>query len=393
MIDVDRSSWRRVRFGDAVQSITNRVEDPSAAGVDRYVGLDHLDPGSLTINRWGSPSEVEATKLRFQPGDVVFARRRAYQRKLGVARFEGIASAHSLVLRARQSEMLPEFLPVFLSSDVFMERAIQISVGSLSPTVNWKTLAAQEFDLPPLVQQRRFSDLIWAIENERRCATNELEALVRVRGSFLPEAAAQVPCCRVALGDLAVVLRDGPFGSKIKTEHYVYEGGVRVLRLQNLRNGRLSLADEAFLDKSHVDSALTGHRVQEGEILVAGMGDDVNPVGRACIVEASVDGAVHKSDVFRFRPDETRANAQFLVEVLNSTLVRDQVLALAQGGTRMRINTTNFRKVIVPLPSLADQESLNRQVRVLESAQTTLERRVEAGAVLANAMSKAVFAK
>src|SRR5690348_6562440 len=93
--------WRVVRFDQMADSITDRVDNPSEAGVEYYVGLEHLDPDSLNIRRWGTPNDVEATKLRFKLGDIIFGRRRAYQRKLAVADFEGICSAHALVLRAR----------------------------------------------------------------------------------------------------------------------------------------------------------------------------------------------------------------------------------------------------------------------------------------------------
>jgi restriction endonuclease S subunit len=55
--------------------------------------------------------------------------------------------------------VLPEFLPFFMQSDLFMDRAQRISVGSLSPTINWKTLAKEEFALPPLEEQRRMVKL------------------------------------------------------------------------------------------------------------------------------------------------------------------------------------------------------------------------------------------
>ena len=38
-----------------------------------------------------------------------------------------------------------------------MERAKAISVGSLSPTINWRTLASEEFALPPLDEQNRIA--------------------------------------------------------------------------------------------------------------------------------------------------------------------------------------------------------------------------------------------
>jgi type I restriction enzyme S subunit len=150
-----KPGWRRWRFEQMAQNVNERIDDPSQAGVEYYVGLEHLDSDSLKIRRWGVPNDVSATKLLFEPGDIIFGRRRAYQRKLGVAEFRGIASAHSLVLRAKPAVVLPEFLPFFMQSDLFMERALRISVGSLSPTINWKTLAKEEFALPPLEDQKR----------------------------------------------------------------------------------------------------------------------------------------------------------------------------------------------------------------------------------------------
>lgn len=155
-----KPGWRRVKFGQLAECVNDRVDDPSKAGVDRYVGLEHLDPESLTIRRWGTPDEVESTKLRFRPGDIIFGKRRAYQRKLAVADFDGICSAHAMVLRAKSDAVLPEFLPFLMQSNLFMERAVAISVGSLSPTINWKTLAEEEFALPPMEEQRRLSMLI-----------------------------------------------------------------------------------------------------------------------------------------------------------------------------------------------------------------------------------------
>lgn len=160
---IDKDSWKKSKFSDVIESVTNRIDAPSEAGVERYVGLEHLDPGSMTVNRWGTPDQVEATKLLFEKGDVIFGRRRAYQRKVSMADFRGICSAHALVLRAKPGLIDPSFLPVFLSSDTFLNLAIKISVGSLSPTVNWKTLATQEFLFPPLDQQQEIASTFWEL--------------------------------------------------------------------------------------------------------------------------------------------------------------------------------------------------------------------------------------
>jgi len=178
------ATWKRVKFGEITQCVNDRVDDPRSAGVDRYVGLEHLDPESLAIRRWGTPDDVESTKLRFKPGDIIFGKRRAYQRKLAIADFEGICSAHAMVLRAKPNAVVPEFLPFFMQSDLFMERAIAISVGSLSPTINWKTLAAEEFALPPLEEQRRLTAAARASTLVRESLRAAIDAGVTLANSF-----------------------------------------------------------------------------------------------------------------------------------------------------------------------------------------------------------------
>ena len=109
------------------------------------MGLEHLDPQDLHIRRWGRAAMSSALSCAFGRATSIFGRRRAYQRKLAVAEFDGICSAHAMVVRAKPDVVLPEFLPFLMMSDHFMRRAVEISVGSLSPTINWTTLKLEEF--------------------------------------------------------------------------------------------------------------------------------------------------------------------------------------------------------------------------------------------------------
>jgi type I restriction enzyme S subunit len=184
--------WRVWRFEEIAVNINDRVDDPSKAGADYYVGLEHLDSDCLAITRWGSPSDVTATKLRFRAGDVIFGRRRAYQRKLAIAHFDGVCSAHAMVVRARPEVVLPEFLPFFMQSDTFMERAKAISVGSLSPTINWTTLAVQEFALPPVEEQRRIADLLAAVAESMAALRESLRLATNLECAFCREVIARL---------------------------------------------------------------------------------------------------------------------------------------------------------------------------------------------------------
>ena len=135
---------------------------PTESDKEHYIGLEHIDSECLEITRWGSDVAPIGEKLIMKKGDVLFGKRRAYQRKLAIAPFDGIFSAHGMVLRPNEEVVDKNYFPFFMSSDLFMERAVQISVGGLSPTINWKDLREQEFPLPSLAEQKVLADKLWA---------------------------------------------------------------------------------------------------------------------------------------------------------------------------------------------------------------------------------------
>ena len=146
------------------QIAINSTEKKKPVEEDRftYLGLEHLDSGCLKVTRYGSDVAPIGEKLVMRKGDVLFGKRRAYQKKVAVAPFDGIFSAHGMVLRPREEVVDKDFFPLFISSDYFLDAAIKISVGSLSPTINWRDLKELEFELPNLEEQKRLAAVLWA---------------------------------------------------------------------------------------------------------------------------------------------------------------------------------------------------------------------------------------
>ena len=76
MIERDlKPGWRRVKFGDVVRLSKARSKDPMADGIERYVGLEHLEPGDLRIRRWGNVADGVTFTSVFRPGQVLFGKR------------------------------------------------------------------------------------------------------------------------------------------------------------------------------------------------------------------------------------------------------------------------------------------------------------------------------
>jgi len=165
-----------VKFGDVVRNVNENERNPLENGLERYIGLEHLDPESLHIKRWGLIAEGTSFTRKFTKGQVLFGKRRAYQRKAAVAEFDGICSGDILVLEPKNDRLLPELLPFIVQSDCFFEHALRTSAGSLSPRTKWRDLANYEFFLPPLDEQRRIAEILWAADGAIRAWRHSLES-------------------------------------------------------------------------------------------------------------------------------------------------------------------------------------------------------------------------
>jgi len=152
----------KFRFEEIAINSTEKKK-PVESDKYTYLGLEHLDPGTLKVSRFGSDVAPIGEKLVMKKGDVLFGKRRAYQKKVAIAPFDGIFSAHGMVLRPKTEVIDSEFFPLFISSDYFLDAAIKISVGSLSPTINWKDLKNLEFELPDLETQRQLAKVLWSL--------------------------------------------------------------------------------------------------------------------------------------------------------------------------------------------------------------------------------------
>lgn len=180
------NDFEKLRFEKIAFQISER-EEPKQTTLQTYVGLEHLEPDNLVIERTGIPSDVIGTKLKIYKGDIIFGKRRAYQRKVAISHFDGIASAHSMILRANEKMIEKDFLPFFMQSDEFMNRAVQISEGSLSPTIKWKTLAQQEFTLPKKEKQKELVAVFKQFDETREHLKQQKATLKLLKQKLLNE--------------------------------------------------------------------------------------------------------------------------------------------------------------------------------------------------------------
>src|SRR5690606_36817282 len=116
--------WTRVAFGAVVRNANETVRNPDAAGIDRVIAMEHLDPGELKVQRWSDIADGTTFTRRVRPGQTLFGKRRAYQRKVAFAEFDGICSGDIYTFEADEAHVLPKFLPFLVQSNGFFDHAL-----------------------------------------------------------------------------------------------------------------------------------------------------------------------------------------------------------------------------------------------------------------------------
>ncbi|WP_415520427.1 MAG: helix-turn-helix domain-containing protein [Desulfovibrio aminophilus] len=167
-------------------------------------------------------------------------------------------------------------------------------------------------------------------------------------------------------------LRDGPFGSNLKSEHYV-DDGPRVIRLQNVGDGQF-IDEQAHISEAHY-AKLQTHCVHGGDIIIAALG---SPLPRACVVPDSVGPAINKADCVRYRTNPEFANKDTVLCALNSVVIRNHIAKIVHGIGRPRINLAEIKAIPIPVASLAEQEVIADAVASVFSNIAALEKELTA---------------
>ena len=234
-----------------------------------YLGLEHLDSGCLKVTRFGADVAPIGDKLVMRKGDVLFGKRRAYQKKVAIAPFDGIFSAHGMVLRPRENVVDPQFFPFFISSDYFLDAAIKISVGSLSPTINWRDLKNLEFNLPSLEEQRRLATVLQSITDTIETYKNLLSKTDELVKSQFIELFGDVTSGQAkypisTLGALAQVWT-GATPNRLVSDYY--NGDIPWVKTGEIERGYITYTEESITEKAL--SETNCKILPEGSVMIA----------------------------------------------------------------------------------------------------------------------------
>ncbi len=379
-ITIDKTGWKKYRFDEMVQNISERVE-PGQTDLDVYVGLEHIDPDSLHIKRHGHPSDVEGTKLRFYKGDIIFGRRRAYQRKTALAMTDGICSAHAMVLRAKEDVVDPMFLPFLFHSKSFIDMAITISVGGLSPTINWKDIAKQVFLLPPKPEQKRLAALLWAADEMIEKEKMELQGLEILYYTTISDVFHNQPkYCK--LESLCEIKSGFAFPLKYQGMKDLPIPFFKVADMNHPNNRFEMKESDNYVDDS-ILKTIKGQTYPAGSLVFPKIGATINTDKKRML---STDSVVD-NNIMVLIPNEIQLDSHFLFYFFNTFKLSD----IINTGAVPTISAETVRNLSIPDLNIKEQKCISSRIDSIRTAITQQEHMAEQSQQIKQELINKVF--
>lgn len=341
----------KYRFEEIAINCTQK-RFPTEEDQPLYIGLEHLDTGNLHVDRWGSSVPLKGEKLVMRKGDVLLGRRNAYLRRAAVAPHDGLFSAHGMVLQPREDVIDRDFFPLFIASDYFFDEANRISVGSLSPTINWKDLRNVEFELPNKEKQRELAKVLWALDATKRSYQKLLKKTDElVKAQFVEQFVIGNPYPRKRLGDYVEQIRGVSYKpSDIRTT--LDENSILLLRANNISSGKINHIDVQYVAREKVSAEQI---IRLNDILMCGSSGSIEHVGKTAICERDAVG-----ETFGAFCKLIRTKGELLPKYIATYFETDEyrkiIMQLACGSNINNLKSEHIDNLMVPIPPKGVQE-------------------------------------
>lgn len=407
-LELDKSNWEPVKFGDVVAEARATVRDPKAAGIERVVGLEHIEPECVHLRQWASIDEGTTFTKGFKKGHVLFGRRRAYLKKAALADFDGICSGDITVLEAKE-RLLPELLPFLVCNDAFFDYAVKHSAGGLSPRTKFKDLANYEFLLPPKDQQAKLAELLWAADAVVESYITTLKRLQMFRlstaealligKSRVDNHSANEPLKTTKGGRIPeswrfLKLKEVLDGSELGGNYANgdNEKGLPLIKMGNLGRGRIVL-DKVQRMTSH--QKFENSHILKKDDLLFNTRNTLELVGKVAIWNNELPDALYNSNILKiwFREHLIHSN-RFMNLIFNSRWGVAQLRSRATGTTSVaaiyKPELMTFRVIV---PSLVEQQKIVEKVDTIDREIEELSKHVKKSKFMTKSLINEIFSQ
>ncbi|MBN2103053.1 restriction endonuclease subunit S [bacterium] len=171
---------RSLTFGECANEVRDKVQPEDTNSV-KYIGLEHIEQGTLHLNGFGSANDVSSTKSKFSKGDILFGKLRPYFRKVVRAPFDGVCSTDIWVVRSI-NKIDQDFLYYWMASQEFVDFSMQGSEGTKMPRAKWDHVSRHQIPFFTKAEQKAIAHILGSLDDKielNRRMNETLEAMAQ----------------------------------------------------------------------------------------------------------------------------------------------------------------------------------------------------------------------
>jgi type I restriction enzyme, S subunit len=344
-----------VPLGSALSVVRSIVEPGARAGVERFVGMEHIESGTGRRLGWAEIdlAAVGGAKQRFSAGNIVYGRLRPNLNKVWLANFDGYCSVDQAVFHVNDG-FDPGYVFQYMLSASFRDRVLPLIRGEL-PRVRVPELLAIQMPTHTYDQQRRIADRLssWLtlFEQLKRSSEAQSDAFARTRESIVEQVLApRRPGWDIrTIGEVSLFVTDGTHQPPRFSSN-----GIPFLFVRNIVSGSIDFDQVGQFVSHETFAELTKRRApQRGDVLFSAVGS----FGIAA--EVTTDRSfTFQRHIAHIRPDTRRIIPGFLTAFLNSRAGRAQSEAAAVGGAQRTVTLGSLLRFELNVPSITEQRQI-----------------------------------
>ena len=369
----------------------NQISKIITSGVKKYSGQkEFIQTGDIKHNRIVSSSKYSYEKrpsranMEVKIDDVLFAKMKETDKVLLISKKDSsfLFSTGFAVLRSEKQKILPQFLRHYVNSTNFQKLKDKFSEGGTLVAINQKEFSRLQILLPSILEQKQIASILsnaddtiqktdQIIEQTQRLKKGMMQKLLtrgightkfkKIKWYFGKQLEIPEEWEVRKLKEICKKITDGTHNPPKFTSD-----GIPFLFVSNIMHDKIDFNTKKYISEETFLKLFSRTPVERGDVLYSTVGS----LGVAVLVETDKKFSFQRH-IGYLKPNRNKIQSNFLVNILNSHLISQQVQILAEGIAQKTLNLTPLKNFLIPLPSLPEQQQI---VSILSNIDTQIQK-------------------
>ena len=370
-------SLPRTPFGKVCHLVNGKAFKPtdwSTAGVP-IIRIQNLNGADKPFNHWAGTLDKQ---VLVKTGDLLLAWSGTPGTSFGAHIWSGpngILNQHIFRCDLDEKAVTKEWARIAVNHR--LHRLIEQAHGGVGlQHVTRGMVEELEIPLPPLAEQRRIAEVLWAADRAENRHRDAVASIDSVESALFLSA---VTNSRATIGWDEVtferLLLDSKYGSSRRSEHRS-NSSVPMIRIPNVIAGRLELTDLAWITPTEEESEQ--FKLLRGDILIVRTNGNPDYVGRCVALAEFPSDAIYASYLIRLRVDQDQVRPEYLSRLINSPIQRRTLVhEIRSSAGNYNLNIPGILRQRTLLPPIPEQDRILAALRELRTAQDELLSHIE----------------